>query len=66
MSRTNVDLDNRLVNQALSLTHLRTKKAVLHFALQELIKKFKRQDIVKFMGTNIWHGNLESLRGARS
>ncbi len=65
MSRTNVDLDNRLVSEALTLSHLSTKKAVLHLALRELVKKLKRHDMIKFMGSGIWNGDLDHLRGAR-
>ena len=65
MSRTNVDLDNRLMREALVLSHLSTKKAVLHLALQELVKRLKRRGVLKFMGSGLWQGDLERLRGAR-
>ncbi len=65
MSRTNVDLDDGLMNNALTLTHLPTKKAVLHLALSELVKRLKRRNIVKFMNSGVWQGDLNHLRGAR-
>ena len=65
MSRTNVDLDDRLMSNALTLTHLPTKKAVLHLALSELVKRLKRRSILKLMGSGIWKGDLNKLRGAR-
>jgi Arc/MetJ family transcription regulator len=65
MSRTNVDLDDRLMRNALTLSHLPTKKAVLHLALSELVKRLKRRNIVKFMDSGIWKGDLNNLRGAR-
>jgi len=42
MSRTNVDLDDRLMRDALTLSRLPTKKAVLHLALSELVKRLNR------------------------
>lgn len=65
MSRTNVDLNDQLVDQALNLSHLRTKKEVLHLALQELVKKLKRKGIVNYMGSGVWQGDLDQLRKAR-
>ncbi len=65
MSRTNVDLDDKLMDNALALSHLPTKKAVLHLALSELVKRLKRRNIVKYMDSGIWNGNLNSLRGPR-
>ena len=66
MSRTNVDLDDRLINEALKLSRLRTKKEVLHFALSELVKRIKRKGILKFMGSGIWEGDLEKMRESRT
>ncbi|MBF0479488.1 MAG: type II toxin-antitoxin system VapB family antitoxin [Candidatus Omnitrophica bacterium] len=65
MSRTNVDLDDGLLHHALTLTHLPTKKAVVNLALTELVKRLKRRDIIKFMGSGAWEGDLHHLRGAR-
>jgi Arc/MetJ family transcription regulator len=65
MSRTNVDLDDRLMRNALTLTHLPTKKAVLHLALSELVNRLKRRNILKFMDSGVWRGDLNSLRGNR-
>ena len=36
--RTNIDLDDRLIERAFAITGLRTKKELVNFALAELVK----------------------------
>jgi Arc/MetJ family transcription regulator len=50
MSRTNVVLDDKLIKEALSLTRLKTKRDVVHYALQELVRKKKRKGLLKLEG----------------
>ena len=65
MSRTNIDLDDKLIREAMKISDYRTKKEVVHVALRELIKKLKRKDILKFMGSGCWEGNLDNIRTSR-
>lgn len=65
MGRTNVELDDKLVKEALVFTNCKTKKELLNFALQELVKKKRRKGLLKFMGSNCWSGNLEEMRRSR-
>ena len=39
--RTNVVLDDELIREAFSLTGIRTKRELIHTALQELVRKHK-------------------------
>jgi Arc/MetJ family transcription regulator len=48
--RTTVDLDAELVRKALELTGLRTKKALLHAALEELIRARQKTDLADLAG----------------
>jgi Arc/MetJ family transcription regulator len=48
--RTNVELDDSLVEEAFQLTNLRTKKDLLHLALQELIRIRKRRNLLDLSG----------------
>jgi Arc/MetJ family transcription regulator len=48
--RTNVDLDDDLVEEAFRLTGLRTKKALLHEALRELVRARRKQDLAGLAG----------------
>ena len=65
MSRTNIDLDDQLMKEAMKISDYRTKKEVVNVALRELVKKLKRKGILKFMGSGCWEGNLGGLRGSR-
>lgn len=60
--RTNIELDDVLVKEAMSLTKLRTKKELVNFALEALIKKFKKQELASLWGSNIWEGDLNQMR----
>jgi Arc/MetJ family transcription regulator len=48
--RTNVELDDALVEEAFQLTNLRTKKELLHLALQELIRVRKKPNLLDLSG----------------
>ena len=63
--RTNVELDDVLVKRAMKITNTSTKKAVIHKALEELIKSNTRKGILKFMDSGIWEGNLKEMRTMR-
>lgn len=66
MSRTNIDLDEKLVQEALKLTSFKTKKELVNFALEELVKKRKRKAILELEGKVQWEGNLEEMRQGRA
>jgi Arc/MetJ family transcription regulator len=65
MARTNIDLDDRLIRRARRLTGLKTKKAVVHRALENLIRAEARKGILKFYGSGVWHGDLKRMRRNR-
>jgi len=60
--RTSIDLDDQLIQQAMELTHLSTKKEVVHLALQELVKRLKRLKILQLQGKVEWLGKLDEMR----
>jgi Arc/MetJ family transcription regulator len=66
MSRTNIDLDERLVRRARALTGLKTKRAVVDKALEVLVQTEARKGILKFYGAGVWKGNLKRLRRSRA
>ena len=65
MSRTNIDLDDKLIKEAMENSDYRTKKEVVNLALREFVRKLKRKGILKLMGSGCWEGNLEEMRGSR-
>jgi Arc/MetJ family transcription regulator len=49
--RTNIVLDDELVDEAFALTGTRTKKEVVHLALQELVRSRKKKNLADLAGT---------------
>ena len=48
--RTNIDLDETLMTEALTLTGLHTKREVVHLALTELIRLRRKKDLADLAG----------------
>jgi Arc/MetJ family transcription regulator len=65
MSRTNIELDDQLVKEGLKLTHLKTKKDLVHQALEELVARKKRKGLLELQGKVRWQGNLDEMRTSR-
>ena len=61
--RTNVVIDDELMAQAMELTGLRTKRAVVDAALRALIKRKSRQLLRDSFGKYPWEGDLDQMRG---
>ena len=59
--RTTIDLPNKLVNDALSLSNVKTKKAVITIALEDFVRKQKIHEIKQFKG-KIFNLDLDALR----
>ena len=60
--RTNIVLDTKLVDQALKLSGIKTKREVVQFALQELVQNYHRQEIRQYRGKLNWEGDLNEMR----
>ncbi|WP_297212675.1 MULTISPECIES: type II toxin-antitoxin system VapB family antitoxin [Thermodesulfovibrio] len=65
MHRTNIELDEQILKEAMELTKMKTKKDVVNFAISELVKKLKRKKILELEGKVQWEGNLEEMREGR-
>jgi Arc/MetJ family transcription regulator len=63
--RTNIDLDDVLVEKAMNLTKISTKKALINKALEELIRANNLKGILKYENSGIWEGNLDEMRTTR-
>ena len=63
--RTNIVIDDNLIAKAMNYTGLRTKKEVVHFALEEIIRREERKKILELQGKVHWEGNLDEMRGNR-
>ena len=60
--RTNIEIDNKLMEQAMKATKLKSKKELVNYALEELIRINRRKKMLSLFGKVKWEGNLEEMR----
>lgn len=65
MSRTNIDLDDDLVQKARKLTRLKTKREIVGKALELLVRSEDRKSMLRYYGSGIWKGDLKKMRRNR-
>jgi len=61
----NAKIDDDLLAEAMRISGMETKAAVLNMALREYLQKNNLKKILKYRGKNIWEGNIEEMRSAR-
>lgn len=66
MLRTNIELDEKLVKEAMRLTRKKTKKELVNYALEELITRRKRKKLLDLEGKVKWAGKLDEMRKGRT
>jgi Arc/MetJ family transcription regulator len=64
--RTNIDIDDRLMRQALRASGRTTKRAVVDDALKLPVHTRSQAGIRKLRGRIRWEGDLEASRATRS
>ena len=65
--RTNIVLDEKLVKDGLELTGAKTKRELVHMALEELVKRRKRKNLADLAGSihfreDFDHKSLREMR----
>jgi Arc/MetJ family transcription regulator len=60
--RTNIVIDDRLMNDALKATGLKTKKEAVELGLKTLIKLNQQAKIKELKGKLKWDGDLDAMR----
>ncbi|HTV53838.1 MAG TPA: type II toxin-antitoxin system VapB family antitoxin [Terriglobia bacterium] len=50
MSRTDIEIDEQLIRKAGKLTHLKTKRQIVHHALDAVVKAEERKQILRYFG----------------
>lgn len=63
--RTNIIIDDNLMNLALKISGLKTKKAVVEEALKLLVLVKQQAKLKTLQGKLVWKGNLDKLRTTR-
>jgi Arc/MetJ family transcription regulator len=65
VSRTNTNIDDELLRKAAVLTRLKTKRQIVHRALELLVKAEERKAVLQYFGSGVWTGDLNALRRNR-
>jgi Arc/MetJ family transcription regulator len=65
MSRTNIEINEQLAQEAQKLTGLKTKRAIVDRALDLLVRTEKRKGLLRFYGRGVWKGDLRAMRRNR-
>lgn len=60
--RTTLDLPEKLIEEAMAITHIKTKTELIKTALKTLIQKEKIKDLKKYFGKLDLEIDLESSR----
>ncbi len=66
MKRTNIVMDEALVRQGLKATGLKTRRALVHHALEELVRREKQMGLLALKGKVHWTGDLNAMRRTRT
>jgi Arc/MetJ family transcription regulator len=64
--RTNIEIDDRLMKEALRASGLATKRSVVEEGLRLIVKLHKQRDVGRLYGKLKWSGDLERSRRGRS
>jgi len=63
--RTNIEIEDELIREALRVSGLKTKRAAVEAGLRALIRLNKRRRILDLAGKVQWEGNLDESREGR-
>jgi Arc/MetJ family transcription regulator len=63
--RTNIEIDDELMQKALRVSGLKTKRAVVEAGLRMLVRLKRQEDILSLVGKVHWEGNLDESRQGR-
>ena len=60
--RTNIVIDDELMEESLRLTGLRTKREAVELGLRTLVRLRRQAEIKRFRGKLTWDGDLDAMR----
>ncbi|MEX2448218.1 MAG: type II toxin-antitoxin system VapB family antitoxin [Solirubrobacterales bacterium] len=62
MGRTNIEIDDELIERAMSIYRLRSKREAVDFALRKLVgEPMTREEMLAMEGSG-WGGDLDEIR----
>jgi Arc/MetJ family transcription regulator len=60
--RTNIEIDETLINEILKKTKIKTKREAVDQALKEYLRILKLRELSKMAGKVLWTGDLDLMR----
>ena len=60
--RTNVEINDKLMDEVLRLAKIKTKREAIDKALQFYVRLLKQRDMLTLRGSVHWDGDLEDMR----
>ncbi len=60
--RTNIVIDDKLMNDTLKSTGLKTKREAVELGLRTLLRLRQQEEIRRFRGKLAWQGDLHGMR----
>ena len=65
MTRTNIVLDEILVEECRKVTGIPTQRSLIDHALRELLRHERQKKVLELQGKIAWHGDLQAWRKGR-
>lgn len=63
--RTHIDIDEKLLDEAMRLSGAKTKREVVELALRALVRLRQQEAFRELRGKLHWQGDLEAMRTGR-
>ena len=60
--RTNIEIDDKLMRDALKTTRVKTKREAVELGLRTLLRLGKQQEIRNLRGKLAWQSDLDAMR----
>jgi Arc/MetJ family transcription regulator len=60
--RADIEIDDALIEEAMAVTGLSTKKATVEEALRELVLRYRRKNAIANLAGIGWEGDLDQMR----
>ena len=60
--RTNIEIDDKLLHQAMKIAGASTKKAAVEAALRLTVRLHRQREVLEKLWGIGWEGNLEGMR----
>ena len=65
MKRTNIVIEEKLIKDGMKATGIKTRRALVDYALRDLLRRESQKRILELKGKVHWEGDLSSMRKGR-